>query len=224
VPFHSTVTGEVLDTKELGPEYWYRNLRQPVQFERVTRGLLDAGHRVFVEVSPHPVFAMAVRETIEDALGEEGATVTGTLRRDEGGPRRFALSLAEAHAAGASVDWEAFFAGTGAKAVPLPTYPFQRKRYWLTSSSGAADASAIGQSDPGHPLLSALLEDPAGGGLTMTGRLSLQAQPWLADHAVGEAVILPGTAFLELALAAGERAGAPGVEELAIEARTAAAR
>ena len=72
----------------------------------------------------------------------------GTLRRDEGGPERFALSLAEAHVAGAEVDWEAFFEGTGAKAVPLPTYPFQRQRFWLAAAAGGADAGRVGQAPP----------------------------------------------------------------------------
>jgi mycoketide-CoA synthase len=132
VPFHSTVTGAELDTAVLDADYWYRNLRERVRFEEATRGLLAQGLRLFVEVSPHPVFALAVGETIEDALddADEAATV-GTLRRDEGGPERFALSLGEAHANGAAVDWESFFAGTAARRVPLPTYPFQRRRHWL---------------------------------------------------------------------------------------------
>ncbi|HEX6687505.1 MAG TPA: type I polyketide synthase, partial [Solirubrobacterales bacterium] len=132
IPFHSTVTGGELDTAELDAAYWYRNLRETVRFEQVTRGLLEDGHRVFIEVSPHPVFALAVGETIEATLPDTvEASAVGTLRRDEEGPRRFALSLAQAHAAGAAVDWGAYFAGSGAQTVKLPTYPFQRERYWL---------------------------------------------------------------------------------------------
>ncbi len=219
VPFYSTVSGEALDTRELDAEYWYRNLRQPVLFEQVTRELASQGHSAFIEVSPHPVFALAVGETLEAALPDSAsATVLGTLRREEGGPDRFALSLAEAQAQGVALDWGAFFAGSGAKSVPLPTYPFQRTRYWLNASTGAGDLGAAGLEHFDHPLLGAAIEDPESKGLTLSGRISLQSHPWLADHAVSATVLLPGTAFLELALAAAERVGAGVVEELTIEA------
>ncbi len=218
IPFHSTVTAASLDTSELGPEYWYRNMREPVLFEQVTRGLLEQGQRTFIEVSPHPVFALAMRETIEQALPDPGnAAVLATLRREEGGPDRFALSLAQAHASGASVDWGAFFAGSGAKQVSLPTYPFQRKRYWVDAAPGATDPSAAGQSDADHPLLGAAVELAGDEGLLLTGRLSLRTHPWLADHAVSGTVLFPGTAFLELALEAAEHLGAAQVKELALQ-------
>ncbi len=219
IPFHSTVTGGLLDTAELDASYWYRNLRETVRFEEVTRNLIERGGPPFIEVSPHPVFALAVGETIEAALGEGAeASVIGTLRREEDGPRRFALSLAEAHAQGIEVEWGAFFKGTSPKRVALPTYPFQRERYWLASSQGTADASAIGQNATGHPLLSAAIEDPDGEGLTLTGRISLATHPWLADHAVGEDVLLPGAAFVELALRGAEEVGAESIEELILHA------
>ncbi len=215
IPFHSTVTGGLLDTAELDASYWYRNLRETVRFEEVTRNLIERGGPPFIEVSPHPVFALAVGETIEAALGEGAeASVIGTLRREEDGPRRFALSLAEAHAQGIEVEWGAFFKGTSPKRVALPTYPFQRERYWLASSQGTADASAIGQNATGHPLLSAAIEDPDGEGLTLTGRISLATHPWLADHAVGGTVLLSAAVLLEIALKAAAEADAEGIEEL----------
>ncbi|HXS47044.1 MAG TPA: beta-ketoacyl synthase N-terminal-like domain-containing protein, partial [Solirubrobacterales bacterium] len=218
IPFYSTVTGGVLDTAELDAGYWYRNLREPVQFEQVTRSLLAEGHRVLIEVSPHPVFAFAMGETAEAVLPDPAeAAVLGTLRRDQGGPERFALSLAEAHTAGARIDWKAFFAASGAKRVPLPTYPFQRRRYWLPSTTAGGDPSAIGQGDANHPLLAAAIEDPGGEGLAFTGRLSLATHPWLADHAVAGTALLPGTAFVELALRAGRQAGAETLEELTLQ-------
>ncbi len=219
IPFHSTVTGGRLDTTELDAAYWYRNLRETVQFEQVTRGLLQDGHRVFIEVSPHPVFALAVGETIEATLPDpDQATALGTLRRDEDGSGCFAASLARAYCAGAEVDWEAFFAGTQARAVGLPTYPFQRERYWLEHPKGSGDVSAVGLSATGHPLLGAALELAGAEGLLLTGRLSLDAHPWLADHAVSGTVLLPATAFLELALRAAEQVGAETVEELTMQA------
>ncbi|MFE2282568.1 acyltransferase domain-containing protein, partial [Streptomyces sp. NPDC059454] len=122
VPFYSTVSGGVIDTAGLDAGYWYRNLRGTVEFEAATRALLADGFRVLVEVSAHPVVATGVRETVEDAGVPAG--VVGTLRRDEGGWERFTLSLGEAWACGADVDWDAFYEGTRPRRVDLPTYPF----------------------------------------------------------------------------------------------------
>ncbi len=217
--FVSTVTGESLDTAQLGAEYWYRNLRQPVRFEAVTRELLAQGHGLLVEVSPHPVFALAVGETIETATEKpDGARIVGSLRRDEGGLGRFLLSLAEAYAAGAPVAWPALLEGSGGRRASLPTYPFERKRYWLSSAPGGADARSVGLGDPGHALLSAVLEQPEGDGPVFAGRLSLAAHPWLADHALAGTVLLPGTAFVELALRAAEQVGARTLAELTLQA------
>jgi acyl transferase domain-containing protein/thioesterase domain-containing protein len=135
VPFHSTVAAGLVDTAELDAEYWYRNLRGTVQLEPVVRDLLSGGARALIEMSPHPALAVSLQETVDAALSDPGsATVLGSLRRGEGGLERFASSLAEAHVAGLEVDWGVFFAG--ARRVKLPTYPFQRKRYWL--EDGAA--------------------------------------------------------------------------------------
>ena len=219
VPLHSTVSGEPIDTKEMDGAYWYRNLRQTVLLEPVLRSLLEQGKTAFLEISPHPVLGFGIQETIDRALTDpEQASVLGTLRRDQGGAERFALSLATAHAAGVEVDWEAFFEGSGAKATKLPTYPFQRKRYWLSAAPAGAGARQIGLGDAGHPLLGAVIEDPGGEGLTLSGRISLQTHPWLADHAVAGAVLLPGTGFAELALRAAQEAGCESVEELTLAA------
>src|SRR5262249_39043157 len=130
------------------------------------------------------------------------------------GPERFGRSLAAAHAAGVEVDWGRFFAGTGATRVPLPTYPFQRKRYWTDSlRSGAGDVSAAGLSDPGHPLLGAAIDLP-GGELRPTGRISVAGHGWLADHAVHGEPVAPGSVAVELALAAAREAGAGAIEQL----------
>src|SRR5262249_25971143 len=112
IPFYSTGSRGPLDTPELDAEYRDANPRQPVLFEQVARDLLERGQRAFVEVSPHPVFALALRETIEDALEDpDEAAVLGTLRRDEAGPARFAFSLAEAHVRGVPVDWASLLVG-----------------------------------------------------------------------------------------------------------------
>ncbi|MHA4820415.1 acyltransferase domain-containing protein, partial [Streptomyces aculeolatus] len=216
VPFHSTVTGEVLDTAGLTADYWFRNLRQPVRFEEVTGALLAQGHRVFIEASPHPVLTVGVQETI-DAAGAQ-ATTLGTLRRDEGGPDRFAAALGEAFVHGVPVEWPRLFAGTGARRVELPTYAFQHQRYWMTSAAGdTGDPAGLGLDTADHPLLGAALHLPDGSAV-LTGRVSVHTQPWLADHAVAGTVLLPGTGFLELAVRAGDEVGCDRVEELTLEA------
>ncbi|MBB5140189.1 acyl transferase domain-containing protein/acyl carrier protein [Thermocatellispora tengchongensis] len=170
VPFLSTVTGQWVDGDPLDEEYWYRNLREPVRFADAVRVLLDKGHRTFLEISPHPVLAPAVRETA-DAAGTP-VTATGTLRRDDGGPDRFLIGLAEAHAAGLPVDWRPAYAGrpAGAPPVELPTYPFQRRRYWPEPDRerGAAAGDpmerdfweAVESADPARLAGALGLEDP----------------------------------------------------------------
>ncbi|MER7468445.1 SDR family NAD(P)-dependent oxidoreductase [Streptomyces sp. NPDC097981] len=217
VPFLSTVTGEWVEGPELDAGYWFRNLRQTVELEQATRTLLDQGFGVFVESSPHPVLTVGMQETAEDA-GREAA-VLGSLRRNEGGLERFWLSLGEAHVRGVTVDWDAVFAGTGAQRVELPTYAFQRDRYWIeVPVAQVGDVASAGLGSAGHPLLGAAVELPDSEGFLFTGRLSLQSHPWLADHRAADTVMLPGTAFVELALHAAQRAGTDFVEELTLEA------
>ncbi|MEU9078629.1 type I polyketide synthase [Kitasatospora sp. NPDC048538] len=129
VPFFSTVDGCRLTGEELDAEYWYRNLRQTVRFEPAVRALLEQGHRYFVEASPHPVLTFGVQQTAE--AGDFEAAALCTLRREEGGRERFLLALGEAHCAGRSPDWRQVFGARPGPAVDLPTYAFQRRRYWL---------------------------------------------------------------------------------------------
>ncbi|MEU1025526.1 SDR family NAD(P)-dependent oxidoreductase, partial [Streptomyces sp. NPDC005904] len=196
IPFHSTVTGEVLDTSGLDAAYWYENLRTTVRFAPVVDGLLADGHRTFVECSPHPVLALGVEETAQDADCQ--ALVVGSLRRDEDSTRQIHLSMARLHAHGVPVDWRPSFEGTGARVVDLPTYAFESTSYWLR---------------PPRPLLDAPVELAEGGQTVVTGRLSLRTHPWLADHRVRGQMVVPGTALLEMALHAG---GA--VDELTFQA------
>ncbi|MFH8385208.1 SDR family NAD(P)-dependent oxidoreductase [Kitasatospora sp. NPDC018058] len=216
VPFCSTVTGAVIDTAGLDAAYWYRNLRHTVEFEQATRTLLAAGHRVFVEVSPHPVVTTGVQETIEDS-GLPAAAL-GTLRRDEGGPGRFLLAFADARNHGARVDWDLLFAGTGARATELPTYPFQRQRYWPRPGGTGGDVTTAGLAAPEHPLLGAAVELAQGGGLVATARWSLHTHPWLADHAVAGTVVVPGAALVEAVVRAGDELGCGRIEELTLHA------
>ncbi len=220
VPLYSTVTGERTDTTGMDAEYWYRNLRQTVRFAPALRAMAEDGVSAVVEVSPHPVLSTAALETIEAAgIDPQAVAVISSLRRQEGGLERFIRSLSEAHAAGIDVDWRPLFAAQSGARVPLPTYAFQHRRYWLSPGGvGTNDPRSLGQAAADHPLLDAVLSLPGGQGTVLTGRLSLDRHQWLADHVVMGAVLLPAAAFLELALHAGAYTGAEVVEELTLGA------
>ncbi|MBB5082715.1 acyl transferase domain-containing protein [Nonomuraea endophytica] len=211
VAFCSSYAGGPVEHTELTAEYWYTSLRNPVRFQEAVESF--AGTPLFVETSPHPVLTGHVQDTLTAAGRPGGAT--GTLRRGDGGRARLLTALAQAHVLGARVDWPAAL-GTGPLAE-LPTYPFERQRYWLDGTAGA-DVSTSGLDATRHPLLGAAVQLAAGDGHLLTGRLSLAATPWLADHAVDGTVLLPGTAFVELALEAAATVGAASVEDLTLEA------
>ncbi|MEV6829660.1 acyltransferase domain-containing protein [Amycolatopsis sp. NPDC051102] len=199
VPFHSTVTEGPLDTAALDARYWFRNLRNPVRFDEATRGLVEQGHGVFAEISPHPVLTVAVQDTI-DAL-DGGAVVLGTIRRREAGPRSFLGSLAAAYVSGASVDWTAAFPGV-AEPVSLP------------ESGADATVAAAGLLAAGHPLLGAAVELAEDGGWLFTGRLSAAQHPWLAGHTVLGRTVLPSAVLVELIVHAAGELGCARIEEL----------
>ncbi|WP_410641656.1 type I polyketide synthase [Amycolatopsis sp. lyj-346] len=212
VPFYSTLTGALLDTTELDAGYWYRNLRNPVLFHDATQALLSQGHTVFVEISPHPVLTLALNDTFHAVSSD--ATALGTLRRDHDEATQFMTALAHAHTKGVSVDWAGLHTG---RRVALPTYAFQHERFWLVSGHRG------GVSSPGlraveHPMLSAAMTLAGDGTEVCTGEISLESHPWLADHVVSGAVLLPGAAFVELVLHAGERVDTPVIDELTLRA------
>nr|WP_051407204.1 type I polyketide synthase [Nocardia sp. CNY236] len=217
IPFYSTVTGAVLDTTGLDARYWYRNLRETVRFDKATAALLGDGHNIFIEVSPHPLMTLGIEESAEASVAQQRKTlVVGSLRRDDGGLDRFLRSLAQLHVAGAAVvDWEAVFRGSGARRVELPTYAFQRSRYWADTAL-STDAAAMGLSPVDHPMVGAVVASPESGGVTVTGRLSLTTHPWLGDHAVAGRILVPGTALVELVVRAGDEVGCTALQELTL--------
>ncbi|MFI6173859.1 SDR family NAD(P)-dependent oxidoreductase [Nocardia sp. NPDC051052] len=210
ITFYSTVTGTPLDGTELTADYWFRNLRQPVLFHPTVETLVS-GRTIFIEPSPHPVLI--------PALEESASTVTaiGTLRRDDGGHTRLLIAAATAWTNGIDVDWAAQL--SGARRISMPTYSFQHTRYWLSGQdNGAANLAAAGQTALRHPLLSARVDQPDEREVLLTGRISLETHPWLADHAVAGVLLLPGTAVLEMAVRAGDEVGCDLVEELTLTA------
>ncbi|WUV13349.1 SDR family NAD(P)-dependent oxidoreductase [Amycolatopsis sp. NBC_01488] len=197
----SSCTGGFLPGSALTAGYWYRNLAEPVRFDAAVRAFAGYRRPLFVEVSPHPILAGAVQEILADAAVD--GTAVGTLRRGEGGRRRFLLALAAAHVRGATVDWPRLL-GPVTRHPDVPTSAFDRQRYWLTDRTGGLLAAATPVAD--------------GDGLVATGRLSLTSLPWLAGHAVRGTVLFPGTGFAELALEAAAAAGCGSVEDLTLEA------
>ncbi|WP_223833067.1 type I polyketide synthase [Streptomyces venezuelae] len=217
VAFYSTVTAERLqDTAALDTDYWVTNLRQPVRFAETVEALLADGYRLFIEASAHPVLALGMEETIEQA--DVPATVVPTLRRDHGDTVQLTRAAAQAFAAGADVDWTGWFPAVPLpRVVDLPTYAFQRERFWLEGRRGlAGDPAGLGLASAGHPLLGAAVELADGSSHLLTGRISPRDQAWLAEHRVMNTVLLPGSAFVELALQAAVRAGCEELAELTL--------
>ncbi|MEU9878464.1 type I polyketide synthase [Streptomyces phaeochromogenes] len=213
VPFHSTVTGEpVVDAGVLDGEYWWRNLRRQVRFGPVVGQLLDQGHDIFLEVSAHPVLVQAVTEILDEAAVP--AVVTGSLRRDDGGPLRLATSMAELFVRGVAVDWTSLLPAPGADWVELPTYAFDRRHYWLRAAP-AGDLASLGLADAGHPLLGAVVRTPHPGGAVATARWSAAPHPWLS--ATGDPVVVPDAALVELVVRLGDETGAPVADEVTVD-------
>jgi len=214
VPVVSAVSGTVADVGSV--DYWVRQVREPVRFADVAAALESEGVARFVELGPDGVLTAMAAESLE---APDSAALIPTLRGDRPDAAALADSLARLHAHAVPVRWDAVYAGTGARQVDLPTYPFEHQHYWLTPSAApAGDAGAFGLGDAGHPLLGAALTVPGTGAVSFTGRLSLRTHPWLAEHTVLGTVLLPGTAFVELALHAGRQTGCDVLDELTLEA------
>ncbi|HEY2060105.1 MAG TPA: type I polyketide synthase [Amycolatopsis sp.] len=212
VPVISNLTGRPAEPGELGtPDYWVRHVREAVRFADGVEALAGNGVTVFLELGPAAVLtAMA------------GETLTGTevslpvLRKDRSEVRSLAAALAGLHVHGAEVDFSAFW--PGARRVDLPTYAFQHERFWPAPDFSGGDVTAAGLGVTGHPLLGAAVQLAGTAGMLFTSRLSLRTQPWFADHVVMGAAMVPGTAFVELALRAADEVGCARVDELTLAA------
>ncbi|MDO0909337.1 SDR family NAD(P)-dependent oxidoreductase [Streptomyces sp. DT2A-34] len=214
VPMISATTGVSVGTGELDAAYWYRNLRLPVLFDSAIYTSLAMGYRHFLEVSPHPVLTGPVHEILADA-GVDGR-VGASLHRDRGDLADFTAALATAHAQGIEVDWGRLH--PGAAEVDLPTYRFQRRRFWPRPAAATPDLAASGLRSTEHPWLTAAMDLPDGS-VVASGRLSLTDQPWLADHAVHGTALLPATGMIELlAWTAQDGAEADRVEDTVLHA------
>ncbi|HEY8979390.1 MAG TPA: type I polyketide synthase [Streptomyces sp.] len=210
IPVVSSVTGAHQDPQAWAdPDYWARQVRDTVRFLDVLRTLRGLGVTAQFELGPDSAL------TALTEAGDGAPLGVAAQRRGQPEVRALVGALAALHTGGVAVDWAAFYAGRGALTVDLPTYGFQRRDYWLRPKPGAGARSGAGLTGSGHPLLTATTSVAGTGLHVLTGRLGLDTHPWLADHAVGTTVLVPGTAFVDLALHAA-RQEAVGADALTV--------
>ncbi|XVS67487.1 SDR family NAD(P)-dependent oxidoreductase [Actinosynnema sp. CA-299493] len=206
VPVVSNVTGQPAGDEMRTPEYWVRHVSQAVRFADGVRALREAGATTFLEVGPDAVLTGMG----QDCLPDDEVGFVPALRRDKPEAATLVDALAKVWARGVPVDWTALLEPTRPKPVPLPTYPFEHRRFWLTARSG--------ERATGHPLFGTGVPLAATEGLVHTAKLSVAEHPWLADHAIMGTVVVPAAAMVDLALVAADELGCAGIEELTLEA------
>ncbi|MGH3381146.1 MAG: acyltransferase domain-containing protein, partial [Actinoallomurus sp.] len=211
VPVISNVTGEPAGDALRDPEYWVEHVRRPVRFADGMAALAGAGMTAFAELGPDGSLCALAADTLTGDV-----TLLRAMRRDRPEPETFLRGLATGHVHGVRVDWTTALPGAHRR-VELPTYAFQHRRYWLDAPPLAADMAAAGLDAAGHPLLGATMTGPDGS-VILTGLLRPGVPSWLADHRVSGTPILPGAAFVELALHAAAETGSGHLAELVTEA------
>ncbi|MEV7966967.1 beta-ketoacyl synthase N-terminal-like domain-containing protein, partial [Sphaerisporangium sp. NPDC088356] len=208
IPFATNVGGDATWT---APEYWIEQVRRPVLFHATIGRLESEGVSTYIEVGPDAVLSGMAH----DCVTQQDASVVSLNRRQRSEPDALVTCLAQACVAGVAVDWPALSGGAD---VDLPTYAFDRERFWLNSPVRASGVSSAGLRGLGHPLLGAVVDIADDGTTVFTGRLSVTGSPWLADHVMLGATVLPGAAFVDIVLEAGGQLGCDLVEELMFEA------
>ncbi|MFE9324529.1 SDR family NAD(P)-dependent oxidoreductase [Nocardia sp. NPDC052278] len=211
LPVVSNVSGRLAGDEVTEPAYWVRQVRAAVRFAPGIETLLASGVRRFLEVGPDAVLAAMTRQTLpEDA--ESASVVAAAARRDHDEPQQFSTMLAHAHTSGMRVDWTPLLRRRAIRRVPLPTYAFQRQRFWLPPRP-----EAIGDT-LAHPLFTGVVPVAGKDEFVFTGRFSLATHPWVADHMTYGTVVLPSAALVEFLLVAGGSIDCGVVEELTLEA------
>ncbi|SCF29206.1 Acyl transferase domain-containing protein [Micromonospora echinospora] len=217
IPIVSNLTGRVADPGEIAsPDYWVRHVREAVRFGDAVATLHGLGVATVLEVGPDAVLTAMAADTPTD----RAVHLVPVLRRDQSEAIALVTALARLHVTGTAVDWTGWFtqAGQQPRTVDLPTYAFQKERYWLNAGTSGTDASGLGVRGTEHGLLAAELVTAADDVRIHGGRLSVQTQPWLADHVVLGSVVVPGSALVEMALHAGTQAACDTLEELTLAA------
>ncbi|WP_189167816.1 type I polyketide synthase, partial [Sphaerisporangium melleum] len=216
IPVVSNVTGQVAEPGLLtDPAYWVRHVRQPVRFADGVTAARTTGATVFLEVGPDATLTALAQQILD---GDAAAVFVPAARRDRDEALALVQALGRLHVQGVVVDWDAYFAPARPAPVDLPTYAFQRERFWLSAPAQAGDMAVAGLAGVAHPVWGAVTEVAGGESVVFSGRLSLEAQPWLADHVVNGAVIVPGAALVELAIRAGDELGCWSLQELTLQA------
>jgi len=191
IPLYSTVTGDLVNKIAYAAEYWCANIREPVYFARAMQSLLRDGHRIFLEIGPHPVLSTAIKECCN--AQNISAHNFATMKRGAPEQLTFKLGMAGLYTAGYNPDWKRIYS-ENAQYIKLPTYPWQREMYWREIQDSISDRI----SKPEHPLLDRRLRDPRP---TWQGKLNHQFIPYLRDHLVDGLVVMPGAAYIEAGLA-----------------------
>ncbi|MCX4673488.1 type I polyketide synthase [Streptomyces sp. NBC_01381] len=209
IPLISTLTGTLTTPDELTtPDYWVNQLRNTVRFHDAIQTLRKEGVADFVEIGPDGILSAMIASGTEGGLG----VVAPALRRKQDELITLVLLLGQLHTRGVRIDWQMVL--PAARRVALPTYPFQRQRYWLEETASPADPAALGLENIEHPMLSAALALAGTDEIVLTGHLSQHTHPWINDHTIHDMVLVPGTGLLELAARAADEVGCDRVEEL----------
>ncbi|WP_437712862.1 SDR family NAD(P)-dependent oxidoreductase [Sorangium sp. So ce448] len=201
IPIVSNVTGDVATAGELGsPDYWVAHVRRTVRWLDGIRTIEAKGVSTFLELGPHGVLSALGPDALS-ARSEARAAFVPALRKDRPEVASLTAAVGELHARGLDVDWEAFFAPLRPSRVDLPTYAFQRERFWLDAPSHAV--SATGSRAGRFPLSGSRLDLPDGSTIH-TLEIGPGAQPYLADHSVYGCVVVPGAFYVAVLLAVAE--------------------
>ncbi|WP_443987378.1 type I polyketide synthase [Mycobacterium marinum] len=211
----SNVTAALGGPEYGSPQYWVDHVRQPVRFADSVRLLESMGATRFVEVGPGAGLSTSVEQSLASPEDVVVIPVLGK-QRPEGSSALHAAAVL--FTAGATLDWSAVFDHTPAQRITLPTYAFQRRRFWLDGTSRAGDVGNVGLAAVAHALLGAVITQPDSGGVILTGLLTPRTQPWLADHRIAGVMLFPGAGFVELAIRAGDEVNCPVLHELTLMA------
>ncbi len=209
----SCVTGRPVEADVAGPEFWRRHLRSAVRFDQAIAELDRQGYRHFVEIGPTPTLIPLAQRCVPGS----GQLWASSLRQGFDDWAHVAANAADAFVHGIDVDWAAFDGGESRARVSLPTYPFQRERYWFRAASGRT-ATPPSRAANGHPLLGRRLRSPALEGVVFETELNATWPDFLSHHQVHGLSVLPSPAYLEMALSGAAQAF--GSEPYAIEGFT----
>jgi acyl transferase domain-containing protein/acyl carrier protein len=192
----STVTGGEVAACDFDPEYWRRNVCQPVLFQQAVERALARGIRCFLEVGPHPVLNSAISECA--ATGDERAVAVASLRKRRFERSALLAAAGEIYTLGHELRWKAI-CGDSRRPVPLPAYPYERQRYWVPVPPASARRPA---SAAEHSLLGCSLDSPALRARVWQSTIAAD-NPIIRDHRISGSCMLPLAAYLEMAFSAG---------------------